>query len=163
MDTCVRFNTSNIDDLLTKIKTHGIVSVSGDGSIAMRTLKETFDILNEQPCLYSDLPEIHSGFVAIRETDVVRDYIMKPWVSCALTRGCLVSSKDVHKVISCQRPGRYHICHRFDQSVLGILIHRLNHAKFCDNVVNHGQYFSFCRECFSLSKPKALARRKGPV
>ena len=121
-DTSIRFFTSDLDFHVKNVKRVGIHLINGGGKVYQRTKKITFDKLGEkEPCLFG-YPEIQAGFTLISRNPFTMKYIMKPWVSCALTKDCMVIKGNV---LYCRGKKEYHRCHRFDQSVLSIIILRL--------------------------------------
>lgn len=126
MDSSTRFLTSDLDPLFAKARKYGVIMMPTRGSIAMRTLPSTFRHLEEYPCTFRKTNEFQGGFLLIYDNQFVSDYFLKPLVSCALTLGCMVPEGNHEKYIHCGKYGQvYHDCHRFDQSVIGILTYRL--------------------------------------
>ena len=96
----------------------------GDGTVAGRTLASTFWYFNIEPCAFRSFPEIQGGFVIFKRTEFIENKIVKPWVACGLTMGCMMPDTTPRKYLSCERNVYvYADCHRFDQSVLAILLY----------------------------------------
>ena len=83
LDSSIRFKTGNLDWLLRQAQSLGILAIVGQAPIASRTQKATFEILQEQPCLYrtKKTKEFQSGFTIVYATDFVMQYVMLPWVT----------------------------------------------------------------------------------
>lgn len=68
--------------------------------------------------------ETATGVILLHSTEFVRKSIMLPWVTCALTFGCMVF-RDSKLLINCGKSFKPFDCHRFEQSVLGIVLTRI--------------------------------------
>lgn len=128
-DTSIRFNGNPLDKLFLEAKLVGIQVMSNKGSIAVRTNERTFVALGEKRCLF-DYPEVGAGFVIITRSKFTMNAIMKPWVSCTLQYGCL-DFDNSKSYIACPtgKKQKFGSCHRFDQSVIGIILRRLFNYK----------------------------------
>jgi len=51
--------------------------------------------------------------------------ILKPWVGCAPTQGCMLPKDGFAKYRYCHGKQQYGECHRFDQSTWAIILYRL--------------------------------------
>ncbi|KAL3860998.1 hypothetical protein ACJMK2_007091 [Sinanodonta woodiana] len=123
MDCSIRF-VADLNFVLTRALQEGIQiqgALSGT-TTAMHTDISTFQALGELPCTFRDTGEMYATWMVVHATEFVEEYLMKPWVSCALVPGCMVVNRGVS---SCGNDKYYHQCHRFDQSVLSIILHRL--------------------------------------
>ena len=92
--------------------------------ISVQTSKKTMAFLRLNESDYKSTLMIMGGFGLYQRTEIVMERIIKPWVTCALTFGCMVTDED-YKALSCDPPrdGRkFGWCHRFDQSILSILV-----------------------------------------
>ena len=146
MDASVRLKTENLTWLFEKIKQQGVMAGEGGNNIAARTQEQTFNFLQEPPCLYRR-SEFEGTFIAVYQTQFVQDYFMKPWVSCALSVGCMVfdNLKFPTLLLRCGDFDRfYHECHRFDQSVLSILLNRLYHAEIENHKMKRYTFYKYC-------------------
>ena len=130
IDASIRFINPNFESFFFNSTDVGIKVLPGRGSIAHRTQLETFDYLGEDPCLF-DVPELETGVVMLIRNKFTLRYIMLPWVSCALTLGCMTHpcSTWLHSGACTTKSPACGCCHRFDQSVLGIILTRLFHNK----------------------------------
>ena len=144
MDSSIRFKTEELDWVFKQAQRLGILAPGGFAPTAARTMKTTFDILQEPPCLYRAINEFEATFIIIYATDFVMQYFMLSWVSCALTNDCLVPKISPEKYINCVHNEYYHDCHRFDQSILSILMTRLFHDDLKSHVMVH-TFFQICK------------------
>ncbi|XP_052816744.1 uncharacterized protein LOC128243184 isoform X1 [Mya arenaria] len=146
MDTSVRFTDKDLRPFFENAKRLGVVVTKNTGPIAMRTHTKTFQFLGENPCTFRDRNEFQGGFVMLYSNPTTVQYFMKPWVSCALTLGCMLPDYSARDYIDCGKHGNvYFDCHRFDQSVLGILLSRTYGLKVDDHGVDTRSYHSFCK------------------
>ena len=126
-DTSIRFFETNIGRHITDAKNIGVQFLNGDGHVSQRTSEKTFKFLHETPCLYRDV-EVQAGFGLISRNPFSMKYIVKPWVMCALQYNCMVFKGSIF-TRGCVLDKDYFQCHRYDQSVMGILLTRLFNAK----------------------------------
>ena len=134
MDTSIRFTTSNLDALFEKGKRMGVLSSPYRPLyLASQTHEDTFTFLQEPPCLYWRGTMFQAGILLFHsEHKLVYDYIIQPWISCALIEECMKTRHDPTLIPhDCYQV--YHSCHRYEQSVLSILIIRL----FTDSAKDH--------------------------
>lgn len=98
-------------------------------TITGRTSPLLFKFLNEDPCLFR-FPEISGGWNMIKRSEFTLKNIMLPWVSCALQYGCM-EFPNSNKLLLCPMGKEFKVgsCHRYDQSVFGILLTRLFNKK----------------------------------
>lgn len=96
-------------------------------SIAKQTDIRTFNYLEEDICKYRSLGEVWATTVMFHY-DPISKAVVNAWASCALNEACIAPVGE--DKLKCDfldlSDGR---CHRFDQSVLGIIIRRLYHEQ----------------------------------
>ena len=91
-------------------------------------------MLKTDPWSYEGCTMLCACFVVVRATPYISQYILRPWISCALTIGCVVPTGRAEDYKYCLKlPMKPFGCHRFDQSVLSILIHVI----YGDNALRH--------------------------
>ena len=110
--------------------THYLLRPNRKGSwqqIPAYTHEDTFQFLQEPPCLYRNLTQFQSGLLLIHsDNKLTNDYIVTPWVKCALIEECMKTKNQIGPtLLNCQSSVIYHSCHRYDQAVLSLLIYRL--------------------------------------
>ena len=150
MDASIRFQTKHLNWAFKHAQSLGVSASIGFAPIAARTQKTTFSILEEAPCLFRDINEFEATFIMIYGTDLVMQYFMVPWVSCALTKGCMVPTVSPEKYLTCSNDNYYFSCHRFDQSVLSILMARLYREDLPTHIMVH-TFFKICKGGYDLS------------
>jgi hypothetical protein len=125
MDSSIRLTNHSLFPLFQAASHRGIQIRKGGGSLAIRTHRNTFRRLQEEPCRYFVFPEIETGWVLLKRNPFIITALMRPWVTCALELECM-SPHDFKNYIHCH-PDRQYIgaCHRSDQSVLGIILTRI--------------------------------------
>lgn len=132
LDACIRFSgfwiKNRLDKIMQRTKKTGIqLQKSPRWIVSNQTKLDTFIFLEEEECMFS-YPELESGLIVLYRNSFLMNAIIRPWVACALTENCMSNpfpqflkpcSKDVYKMILWAR------CHRFDQSVLNIILIRI--------------------------------------
>ena len=149
MDASVRFQTKHLNWAFKHAQNLGVSASVGFAPIAARTQKASFQFLEELPCVFHDTNEFEATFIMIYANDYIMQYFMVPWVSCALTNGCMVPQKSPEKYLECTNDDYYFNCHRFDQSILSILMTRLFHHNLKEHVMVH-TFFKICKGGFDL-------------
>lgn len=131
VDTAVRFTTDNIDAAIDMAKKNSVLfRVSPEHpevySVAKQTAAETFKFLGEDACKFRHLGEAWGGIVLVH-FDRISKTVINAWAACALNVKCMapVSLTQIcdPDVIHDSR------CHRFDQSVLSVLVRRVYHEQ----------------------------------
>lgn len=140
MDASVRFMVKDLDQNFKDAQKLGVQASLGFAPIAARTSGKTFQFLKEYPCLFRDKNEFEATFIIIYGSDFIMQYFMAPWVSCALTEECMAPEP----LRDCHNQHVYFDCHRFDQSVLSILLVRLFHGDNKAHAMDH-TFFKICK------------------
>ena len=81
--------------------------------------------LGEDYCKFRQFGEVEAGFVLYHLDDVTQT-LVEAWSACAMIEECMAPRTAR---LSCQQNTIDGFCHRFDQSVLSILLRRLFHHK----------------------------------
>ncbi|KAL3883569.1 hypothetical protein ACJMK2_029821 [Sinanodonta woodiana] len=144
MDASVRFRMGDLDSLFQMAMKDGVKIISGGLGVGYRTDPGTLRFLGEDPCLFADKNEIQATFFLIYRTRFTIETIMRPWVSCALTSGCMYFPGSQER-ISCVNQNGLGFCHRFDQSIMSIILWRLYHADF-GRILIPGTFFDVQRD-----------------
>lgn len=135
MDSVVYLIDGNLQNGIDIAKEHGIAVgykrvTFPNINLAFETDRRTFDALSENPCAFKNSFKFNAALIFIRKSPVTYKYIMRPWVSCALTKSCITADREPNS--KCLGANRYGYCHRFDQSVLSIILNRLFYSKLTD-------------------------------
>ena len=128
VDTSVRFNASkHIQNLLQMAQICHIQQLTEpDWALAETCDIKTMQFLNQNIYDYLNASDVEAGWGVYVRSQFLIKRIMEPWVRCALTYGCMLTdtysfatgcNKGPTKVVS--------LCHRFEQSVMGIILHKL--------------------------------------
>ena len=142
LDASITFNENSLDPLFSEALQTGIKIRIGSGSIAVRTHPNTFKALGEDPCMFNH-PELPAGWILIKRNKFTLYGIMKPWVSCSLQYGCMTYSnyKALWSCPAVKNKRKYFgSCHRFDQSVIGIILLRLFSTNIQHIIFNASKY-----------------------
>ncbi|XP_053400739.1 uncharacterized protein LOC128557406 [Mercenaria mercenaria] len=131
-DTSVKIVRFNLDDAINYAKKNSVLFfVERDYpirySIARQTDVRTFNYLEEGICKFRSFGEVWATTVLFHFDDITKA-VVNAWASCALNEACIAPVGK--EKLSCDlldiNDGR---CHRFDQSVLGIILRRLYHEQ----------------------------------
>lgn len=130
MDGSTRILTDNLDITLQYSKNNSMLFFSNPSyyNPAYHTHVETMKYLGEDACKFRELGETEAGFNIFR-FDLLTNIIVNQWAACALNENC-IAPKGSEKMLHCDiRKKQYGRCHRFDQSVLSIILRRLFHDR----------------------------------
>jgi len=95
MDTSVRVKTGDLGQLFKEVKRKGLmaydsgISAIGTVIIPERTHHKTFKFFNDNPCSFAFKFDVHGGIIFIFANQFITKYFLRPWVSCALSFGCM--------------------------------------------------------------------------
>ena len=152
MDASIQFKTSRLDELFDQAKQYGVLMYHNVWSLPAHVNRDTFTFLGEPPCLYKNFTEYHAGLILVNTgKSVIKNHIINPWVKCALIESCMKTKHNEMDIIQCPSHTKFHVCHRFDQAVLSILIYRLFHDSYENHNIDFGRYF---RICYDQSCPR---------
>ena len=138
LDTSVILETADLDPFFIRAKHQGVMSRCDTHLLAAHTHEDTFRFLQEPPCLYRKYKEF-IGRLLIFHSDnkLVNDYVIQPWVKCALSEECMKTKHSTGgKLLRCPSHKIYHSCHRYDQAVLSMLIYRLFPESYMDHHID---------------------------
>ena len=149
MDSSIQFKTNDLDLFFIKGKKEGILAKYDGFLLPSHTLQETFTFLHETPCVFRNSGEFSASLILFHNgNDIVRNFFIKPWVSCALIEDCMKTRRAEwsHLIIKlCFTHQHYFACHRYDQAVFGLLMHRLFHDSYMEHDFG-GRVANWCRE-----------------
>lgn len=165
LDTSVRFKKAELVPVLDFVEKEGLLfSVNFDPNNALAITKQTsmktFEYLREDPCKFRSFSETSATSFIMKFTKKV-DILVKAWVTCALNKDCIAPDEADNKIncnLTDTSDGR---CHRFDQSVLSILIRRLYHTSnnppksdLLKSVIEiqRGQITHYFEDCYLILK-----------
>ncbi|KAK7491974.1 hypothetical protein BaRGS_00016820, partial [Batillaria attramentaria] len=128
-DTSVRWNNSTKGpEVVFKLARERGMQLRYDpsGSIATRTVVSTFTYFGDQACQFEPHGEVQGGLGVYHNEKFVRDVVLDTWVSCAFNTSCMCVP-NAGRLLYCNHklPRKTSVCHRFDQSALGIIISTL--------------------------------------
>ena len=134
VDASFRFTTANIDPIVEEAKRKRFTMATAVAKIPKTTMIHMFKAFDEEPCAFRDADEYGTWFVILYPSAYEMEYLLKPWVSCALLPKCIATGDEptTHKI--CQTDKLFS-CHRFDQSALSILLHRLYRERAREHVL----------------------------
>lgn len=131
MDSAVYIPDGNLQAGIDIARREGIAAghrmvANPDVNLAYETDTLTFKALGEEPCAFKDSFRFNAALIFIKRTAFTYKYIMRPWVSCSLTKNCIAVDNKFYS--KCSHASRYGFCHRFDQSVLSVILNRLYYS-----------------------------------
>ncbi|XP_076434720.1 uncharacterized protein LOC143274704 isoform X2 [Babylonia areolata] len=127
MDTSIRWEESApLADIFSQTKTIGYQTRHGNRSIAVHTQASMAQFFGDHLCQYSPFTEMETGFLFFYNDRFTREAILKPWLSCAFNTDCMCV-KDSARLRDCERASktRYSVCHRWEQSSIGMIFSKL--------------------------------------
>ncbi|WAQ98422.1 hypothetical protein MAR_022795 [Mya arenaria] len=131
LDSSVRFISGDLEPTLSLARAHGaLYNVHHDEhnvlGITRQTDARTFTFLKEDTCKFKPFAEVSATTVLFYFNSITKA-VVKAWVKCALNEDCIAPKGSNLKIICDLKDSRDGRCHRFDQSVLGILFRRIYH------------------------------------
>ncbi|XP_061179338.1 uncharacterized protein LOC133187962 [Saccostrea echinata] len=149
VDSSIRLN-EKLNELFDRAKRTGIQILEGDGSIAVRTHRKLFDFLKEEPCMFN-YPEVQPGWILMKRTEFTLKVLLRPILSCALQFGCM-DFPNAAQFLYCKDPTKLSACHRYDQSVHGIILTRLFNKNRKSISFKEKEFGIVCRGCLEKFK-----------
>ena len=132
VDSSVRFVSNDLEKPLRYLEDNGALFFTYDPvlNVALHTHRDTFSYFEEDPCPYMYFGEIEAGNVAFINNDVGR-LILDRWVSCALDASCITpkGASKACKPVKAMSEKNIAACHRYDQSVISVILRRLYHEQ----------------------------------
>ncbi|XP_076434632.1 uncharacterized protein LOC143274644 [Babylonia areolata] len=127
MDASIRWKKSTpLAEMFSRAKSIGYQTRHNAGSIAARTQASMAQFFGDHLCQYSPFTEMETGLGFYYNDRFMREAILKPWLSCAFNTDCMCV-KDSAGLRNCRRRGktRYAMCHRWEQSSIGMIFSKL--------------------------------------
>ena len=138
IDTSIVFRTAELDDLFTKAREQGVMARHDHYSLAAHTNEQTFIFLQEPPCLFRHFSEFITVLKIFHSANkLIYDYIFQPWLKCALIEDSMKTKHQTGgRLLYCKSHKVYHSCHRYDQTILSILLYRLFPTSYMDHHID---------------------------
>ncbi|XP_076434918.1 uncharacterized protein LOC143274848 [Babylonia areolata] len=127
MDASIRWKKSTpLAEMFSRAKSIGYQTRHNTGPIAVRSQASMAQFFGDHLCQYSPFTEMETGLGFYYNDRFMREAILKPWLSCAFNTDCMCI-KDSARLRNCRRRGktRYGVCHRFEQSSIGMIFSKL--------------------------------------
>ncbi|CAL1529192.1 unnamed protein product [Lymnaea stagnalis] len=146
VDASVRFHKDStvVQNLITRSRERG-VQIGGSGSNSpFRTLASMYHYFGDEPCAYLNLGQAKATVGAYHSEHFVQRAVLEPWVACAFNSSCICPTRRfksgchmtrqmearVDSSATAGAPIEYDLCHRFDQSAISIILHKLYQDKY---------------------------------
>ena len=98
-------------------------------SITSRTSKNSFNILKEDPSIFSNYPEVQATWMFFQRSALMLYAVILPWIVCVLRYGCMDFQNSNSLLNYTNESIVPHSFHRFDQSTIGVILTRLFNKK----------------------------------
>ena len=94
--------------------------------MGVRTDHYTFRFYGDLSCQYVHYGEVWATYGIYHNEPFVRHAVLDPWLACAFSRQCMCVADHARKAVCHEKwPRRTGVCHRFDQSSLGVIVSKL--------------------------------------
>ena len=124
VDSSVRFKTLNVENVFQDARIHGLLfnsSPENKRNIVESTDTKTFRYLGEDSCKFRNFLVPESNSVLVYFNSISRE-VIRAWARCALDKHCIAPGGAKDCDVNMIDTGS---CHRYENSVLGILASRL--------------------------------------
>ncbi|KAK3087676.1 hypothetical protein FSP39_009036 [Pinctada imbricata] len=122
---------------------------------------KTMEFLKQNITDFMNTTDVEAGWAVYLRSEFFIERILKPWVSCALTYGCMLTDTYSYAV-GCNRPKPNvrtpGLCHRFEQSVMGIILAKLYKEKL-DNVLFGEKIYGDVQRGHSMAIPEDFLQK----
>lgn len=138
MDASIRFRRapSHLQELIETTRKRGIQIGVSSAESAFRTNRSMYHFFGDEPCAYLNLCQGKATFGLYHREHFVERVILEPWVACALSEDCMCprnrsacGCEDSKAMDAKYKKGKgpivYGMCHRFDQSAISLILHKL--------------------------------------
>ncbi|GFO07630.1 hypothetical protein PoB_003413500 [Plakobranchus ocellatus] len=138
LDASIRFNgdSDQLHLLIQRVKERGVQIGGSSADTAFRTFRSMFHYFGDEPCMYLGMGQAQATIGGYNNEPFVHRAILEPWVACALNQdcmcpannlsaGCRDSKKMAENFMLHGGPIIYGMCHRFDQSAITLILHKL--------------------------------------
>jgi len=126
-DSSARFRSPDLQTALQYSRDHSVLyfTYGRTLSIARHTSNHTMRFLGEDYCKFRHFGEVEASFVLFHLDDVTQT-LVQVWSACAMQEECMAPTRAR---LACRSVDVDGFCHRFDQSVLSIMLRRLFHRQ----------------------------------
>ncbi|XP_055861191.1 uncharacterized protein LOC106074391 [Biomphalaria glabrata] len=155
-DASVRFIKGAITAFVGSARQHGLQLGGSYSCSSIRTARSMYHYFGDEPCAYFCLGQAKATVGVYHNEYFVDRAILEPWVACALSQDCMCPTDlpntgcSKAKVIEAQlsnlnQPIMYGVCHRFDQSAISIIIHKLYQNYYKQIFINNHPFCQILR------------------
>ncbi|GFR61760.1 hypothetical protein ElyMa_003565300 [Elysia marginata] len=138
LDASIRFNgdSDKLQSLIQRVRDRGVQIGRSGADSTFRTFRSMYHYFGDEPCMYLGMGQAQATIGGYHSEPFVDRVILEPWVACALNQdcmcpatnrsaGCFESKKMAENVKEHHGPIIYGLCHRFDQSAITLILHKL--------------------------------------
>ena len=162
VDASFRFTTTNIDPIVEEAKRTRATSATATSKVPVMTMVHMFEAFKEEPCAFRDADIYGTWFVVLYPSAYEMEYLLKPWVSCALLPRCIATGDNPETHKFCDENKLFN-CHRFDQSAWSIVVHRLYREHANEHVLVEPVLRRMYKKCDICDVDDAKQYLEGPV
>ena len=145
-DSSARFKgTARLKELIDRTKTRGVQQKCSVGQVPtpLHTDPTMFEMWGDSPCAHRPYRMCQGNFGVYHNEPFVHRAIMTPWLACAAKEDCMCKDNALDSnVQECRWPKHVNnsmwigTCHRFDQSMISIILAKLFREKYYHFAVN---------------------------
>ena len=159
LDASIRFNGNPymLKRLVQKVKDRGVQIGLSARDTTFRSFRSLYHYFGDEPCMYLGMGQAKATIGGYHNEPFVDRVILEPWATCGLHKecmcpnnglsaGCAESKMVAKKYAGNNGPIVYGLCHRFDQSTISLILHKLYQAKYPWVMMNVNEYGSILRD-----------------
>lgn len=159
LDASIRFNDdiNQLQELVRRVKERGVQIGSSSSDTTFRSFRSLFHYFGDEPCMYLGMGQAKATIGGYHNEPFVERVILEPWVACGLHQGCMCptnnlsagcadSKRMAENYFRRKGPIIYGLCHRFDQSTITLILHKLYQANYSWVMMNVHEYGDIHRD-----------------
>ncbi|GFR61749.1 hypothetical protein ElyMa_003564900 [Elysia marginata] len=159
LDASIRFNgdPSQLQALIQRVKDRGVQIGSSNADTTFRSFRSLYHYFGDEPCMYLGMGQAKATIGGYHNEPFVERAILEPWAACALhqecmcpknnlSAGCAESKKVAEEYLHNNGPIIYGLCHRFDQSTITLILHKLYQQNYPWVMMNVHEYGDILRD-----------------
>ena len=159
LDASIRFkeDPGRLQLLVQRVKERGVQIGGSFIDSTFRTFRSMYHFFGDEPCAYRGMGQARATIGGYHNEPFVDRVVLEPWAACALhedcmcpphnkTNGCSESKKMAENLSLNNGPIIYGLCHRFDQSAISLILHKLYLGKYPWVMMNLHQYGDIKRD-----------------
>ena len=159
LDASIRFNGdgSQIHSMIKRVRERGVQIGRSAADTTFRTFRSMYHYFGDEPCIYLGMGQAQATIGGYHSEPFIERIVLEPWVACGLNRdcmcpdtdrsaGCAESKKMVANMEEHNGPIIYGLCHRFDQSAITLILHKLYQVHYRWVMMRVKEYVEILRD-----------------